>query len=99
MKRLTVMLCLGCVLVVSGCTGSFRLTRTIHQTHSTQDERWMDELMFLGEILVLVYPSAVLCDMLVMNTIEFWSGRPQLAAADAGYLAPAAPLVEQDLAP
>ena len=96
MKRLIVMLCLGCFLV-SGCTGSFRLTRTIYQTHSQQDERWMDELMFLGEMLVLVYPSAVLCDMLVMNTIEFWGGRPQPPAAD--YTASALPLVEQDLAP
>ena len=39
---------------------------------STQD--WINEVVFLGLIVVPVYPVAFAADVLVFNTMDYWQG-------------------------
>ena len=72
MKRLIAWLTL-IVLAITGCTGSFRATKNVNNFHRHRSQRWIDELVFLG--CVPIYGVAVLGDVIVFNTIEFWTGR------------------------
>lgn len=66
-----------CLIVIgfvfTGCTGSFNLTKNIYKIHRSQ-EKWMDEAIFLAFVIVPVYGIGMLCDGLLFNTIEFWTG-------------------------
>jgi hypothetical protein len=58
----------GCIgrMAVSGKVGEFNLT--------VVENRFARELVFLGLYIVMVYPIAGLSDLLIVNSIEFWSG-------------------------
>ena len=66
-----------CLIVIgfvfTGCTGSFNLTKNIYKIHRSQ-EKWMDEAIFLAFVIFPVYGIGTLCDGLLFNTIEFWTG-------------------------
>ena len=83
MKRL-----IGLVLAVAfltvGCTGSFVLTKNVYDFHRNQDGKWMDELMFLGAVILPVYGLATAADAIVFNTIEFWTEENPLLAKAVG---------------
>ena len=38
------------------------------------DQDWVNELIFLGMNVVPVYPIAMLADVFVLNTIDYWTG-------------------------
>ncbi len=61
-------------LLVSGCTGSFNITKKVYDLHRQQEDKWIDELIFLGCVILPVYGIAVFADAIVVNTIEFWTG-------------------------
>ena len=73
MKRVVFGLLAVCVFA-TGCTGSFMLTRKVYNFHRTMDDKWVDELAFLGCIILPVYGLATLGDAIIFNSIEFWSG-------------------------
>ncbi|MBI4846354.1 MAG: DUF3332 family protein [Candidatus Omnitrophica bacterium] len=60
-------------LFTSGCTGSFALTKKVYNFHREQQSKWMDELVFLGAVILPVYGLAAWGDAIIFNTIEFWS--------------------------
>ena len=57
-----------------GCTGSFNMTRKVYNFHRSQDDKWMDEIFFLGCILLPIYGISTFADAIVFNSIEFWTG-------------------------
>jgi len=67
-------------VLVSGCTGSFVLTRKVYEFHRNQEGKWVDELFFLGAVILPVYGLAGLGDAIIFNTIEFWSDENPLQA-------------------
>ncbi len=78
LARASALLCL-CALVVSstGCFGTFPLTRTIYrENQEVSDVEFHQTLAYWAMVLTLVYPGAILSDMIVMNTIEFWKAEP-----------------------
>jgi hypothetical protein len=79
MKRLVTSL-LVIVFLVAGCTGSFMLTKKVYNFHRDQT-KWMDEVIFLGAVILPVYGLASLCDAVVFNSIEFWTGENPVAQA------------------
>lgn len=80
MKKLFIcMMVVG--LIVSGCTGSFQLTRKIHQLHSSQENKWVDELIFLGCVIIPVYGIAMAGDGIIFNSVEFWTGENPVTAS------------------
>ena len=68
-------------LLVSGCTGSFQLTRKVYQFHRSQTDKWMDEILFLVVALLPVYSLASFADAVVFNSIEFWTGNNPVSSA------------------
>ncbi len=61
-------------VLLTGCTGSFNLTRKVYNFHRSQDDKWADELCFLLVTMVPVYGLATFADAIVFNSIEFWTG-------------------------
>lgn len=62
----------------TGCFGSFPLTRTVYETNGDiSDVEFHQTLAFWAMTLTLVYPGALVTDVIVMNTIEFWKPEPE----------------------
>ncbi|WP_338869910.1 DUF3332 domain-containing protein [Myxococcus stipitatus] len=70
-------LCAGFISMhATGCFGSFKLTQKIWTWNKNiSDEKFVQWLMFLVLIIVPVYELGTLIDALVINSIEFWSGK------------------------
>src|SRR5688572_10232188 len=61
---------------MSGCLGPFNLTTDLHDWNSTaSEEKWVNELIFLGLVIIPVYEFALLIDAIILNSIEFWGGK------------------------
>ncbi len=71
------------IIMLSGCTGSFALTKTVYNFHRGQEDKWMDEFVFLGCVLLPVYGLTTLGDAIIFNSIEFWTGDNPIEQAKA----------------
>ena len=80
MKKIIVLLLVVCFVTV-GCTGSFMLTKKVYNFHRQQEGKWVDELVFLGVVIIPVYSLASLGDAIIFNSIEFWSGENPIKKA------------------
>ena len=73
-KISTVLLALS--LSLSGCLGHNALvSKALKFNLSAADSRWGREGLFVGMWIVPVYPLFTLADVLVLNSVEFWSGK------------------------
>lgn len=61
-------------ILTAGCTGPFALTKKLHTWQTSFDEKWVDEVAFLGCIILPVYGLATLGDAIIFNSVEFWTG-------------------------
>ncbi|MGE5308883.1 MAG: DUF3332 family protein, partial [Deltaproteobacteria bacterium] len=71
-----------CVTFLTGCTGSFALTKKVYDFHRHQESKWADELVFLGCVVLPVYSLAMVGDAIIFNTAEFWSGKNPINEAN-----------------
>lgn len=96
MKRLTT-LAIVCVIMASlslqSCIGSFALFNKLKAWNEQIDSKFVNELVFLGFWIIPVYEVSFLADILVLNSIEFWSGsspvskgKTYIDGADGRYL-------------
>ena len=69
-------------ILFSSCIGSFQLTSKVKNYNDNIGSKWVNELVFVAFCIVPVYELAALADALVLNSIEFWTGKKSLA--DAG---------------
>jgi hypothetical protein len=69
-------------VILSGCYGSFKLTRSLWDWNGTVGDKFVNELVFLAFVIVPVYQVATLVDAVVLNTIEFWSGSNPMGMKD-----------------
>ncbi len=74
----TVMIC-GAFLF-SSCIGSFSLHSKLVNWNQNIDDKFINELVFLAFNIVPVYGVCYLADILVINSIEFWSGTNPIAS-------------------
>jgi len=59
----------------SACFGSFNMTRKLYGFNKkVSDEKFVRELVFLGLNIVPVYWVASAIDVVVANSVEFWTG-------------------------
>ncbi|HHO75900.1 MAG TPA: DUF3332 family protein [Deltaproteobacteria bacterium] len=79
MKRLAVCLVM-LSFFVTGCTGSFALTKKVHEFHRSQENKWVDEGIFLVCAVFYIYSIATLADAVIINSIEFWTGDNPIAS-------------------
>jgi hypothetical protein len=58
----------------SGCLGHFALTTSVRKFNlDTVESQWGREILFLALYVVPVYPICAFADILVVNSIEFWT--------------------------
>lgn len=70
---------LGGSLLLSSCIGSFGLWSGLKDWNEGIGSKFVNEIVFLAFHIVPVYEVAYLADILVLNSIEFWSGSNPVA--------------------
>lgn len=65
---------LGGSMLFSSCIGSFSLTNKLLAWNKTVGNKFVNELVFFAFWVLPVYEVSALADVLVLNSIEFWSG-------------------------
>lgn len=79
--KLTAVL-LAATLLLSSCIGSFRLTNNIKDwNEGVTGKKFVNELIFVAMHIVPVYPIAIFADAVVLNSVEFWTGKNLIAEA------------------
>ena len=80
--KLTALL-LAATILFTSCIGSFRLSGKVLAWNKGVGDKWVNELVFLALNIVPVYPIASFVDILVLNSIEFWTGTNPVAEEGA----------------
>ncbi len=71
---------LGASMVFTpSCIGSFSLTNKLLSWNKTVGNKFVNELVFFAFWILPVYEVSGLADVLVLNSIEFWSGSNPMA--------------------
>ena len=80
LKRLIVPIgVVSSILLSTGCIGHMALTEKVKKGNlSLTENRWGREGIFLGFNIFYVYRISSLLDLVVFNSIEFWSGENPL---------------------
>lgn len=86
MRRSLAAIALASLLVTqSSCFGSFGLTVAGWKfNRDVSSSKWVQELVYLGMLIIPVYEVFFVVDFLVLNTFEFWTGEKAIRTADAG---------------
>ncbi len=61
-------------MLFSSCIGSFQLTNKLLTWNQGIGSKFVNELVFFAFWVLPVYEVSALADILVLNSIEFWSG-------------------------
>lgn len=67
-------------LLFTSCIGSFALTNKVLAWNQQIDNKFVNELVFFGFHILPVYEISALADLLVINSVEFWSGTNPVVA-------------------
>lgn len=59
---------------IAGCYGSFALTKKLYDWNGNAGDKWMDTVVMWVLMWVPVYSACGFIDVVVLNTIEFWTG-------------------------
>lgn len=68
-------------LMFSSCLGSFALTNKVLNWNHQVSNKFVNELVFVAFWIIPVYEMSGLADLLVINSIEFWSGNNPIQAS------------------
>lgn len=74
-----IVLTLAGTISLSSCIGSFGLTNKVLSWNNQVGNKFINELVFFAFWVLPVYEVTSLADLLILNSIEFWSGRNPLA--------------------
>ena len=75
----TVALCTFLPVALSGCFGRFELTRKVYKFNKeVSPDKWIQWLAFL--LISVIYGFSALFDMVVANSLEFWTGENPVTA-------------------
>ncbi len=77
-------LALGLATLVSapylqGCYGGFTATKTVYKWNGTVGDKWVNSIVMIALNIIPVYSIAGVADILILNTVEFWTGSNPLA--------------------
>lgn len=72
--RVAMILTVAASLTATSCIGSFSLTNKLLSWNKGISNKFVNELVFFGFWILPVYEVTALADLLVLNSIEFWSG-------------------------
>lgn len=65
---------IGGSMLLSSCIGSFQLSNKLLSWNQSIGPKFVNELVFFAFWVLPVYEVSCLADLLVLNSIEFWSG-------------------------
>lgn len=68
-------------LSLNSCIGSFGLTNSVLSWNNQVGSKFVNELVFFAFWVLPVYEVTGLADLLVLNSIEFWSGNNPMEAS------------------
>lgn len=68
------------VFFFQSCIGSFSLTNKVLTWNRQVSNKFVNELVFFAFWILPVYEVTAAADLLVINSIEFWSGKMPLEA-------------------
>ncbi len=71
---IALVLALTASTLCTSCIGSFTLTNKLLTWNQSIDSKFINELVFFAMWIVPVYEVSALADVIVLNSIEFWSG-------------------------
>lgn len=77
---LAIAITLACSMTFSSCIGSFALTNKVLSWNNQIGSKFVNELVFVAFWILPVYEISAIADVLVINTIEFWSGSNPVSA-------------------
>ncbi|MDO4334391.1 MAG: DUF3332 domain-containing protein [Bacteroidales bacterium] len=66
---------------LSSCMGQFALTKNLYAWNGQISNKFVNELVFVAFWVLPVYEVCGLADLLVLNSIEFWSGDNPMTAS------------------
>ena len=72
-------LLLAATIMFSSCMGSFQLTNKMYNINKNVGSKWVNELVFAACCILPVYEITLFVDAVVLNSIEFWTGKKALA--------------------
>jgi hypothetical protein len=76
MKKALAALVLALGLTGSGCLGPDHLYNSVKNWNAGLSEQdWINEAVFLGLTIFPVYGFALLGDIVIFNTIDYWTGK------------------------
>lgn len=70
---------LAATLCFSSCIGSFSLTNKVLSWNGGVGNKFVNELVFIAFHIIPVYEATVFVDLIVLNSIEFWTGSSPVA--------------------
>lgn len=68
------LLLLAATLPLQSCIGSFSLTHKVLKWNNQVSTKFVNELVFFAFWILPVYEVTSIADLLILNSIEFWSG-------------------------
>ena len=71
----------GASFTFTSCIGSFALTNKVLDWNRQVSNKFVNELVFFAFWILPVYEVTALADVLVINSIEFWSGSNPMEAS------------------
>jgi hypothetical protein len=81
-KKIVVLTLVATMALMSvGCYGSFSLTKKVYNWNGSLGNKWVVELVFLAAYVVPVYSIAGFIDVVILNSLEFWTGSNPMASA------------------
>lgn len=87
MKKTVIKLMVLVVIATSlqGCYGKFALTRKVYNMNGEVHDKFMRSGLTWVLVILPVYGIAGLADFVILNTIEFWSGRNPVAEGEKDF--------------
>lgn len=87
MKRKTILVLMVALLcssvIFTSCIGSFRLSnKVLSWNQQVSGSKFVNEVVFFCFWVLPVYEITTIADVLVLNSIEFWSGSSPLAEVE-----------------
>ena len=78
--KVAIVLTLGATVLCTSCIGSFTLTNKLLSWNQNIDNKIINELVFFALWIIPVYEVSAFADVVVLNSIEFWSGENPIAS-------------------
>ncbi len=72
-------LAIAASMTTSSCIGSFSLTNKLLAWNKQAGNKIVNEIVFFAFWILPVYEVSALADIIVLNSIEFWSGNNPIA--------------------